>query len=284
MIGSTKIFLDSGNPADTREILEKLGTIDGQTTNPSLVAKHPKAQEYMASGNVSESQILELYREIIQDMRNQLPKGSISIEVYSDQETTVETMLAQALEMNTWIDNPHIKLPTTSAGLQVAHQLVGQGINVNMTLCFTQQQAMAVHAATLGAKPGQVFVSPFVGRLDDLGQNGVELIENILKHYKAVDSHVSVLAASIRSLEHFYELFCIETPIITVPKPVLTMWVAEGAEMPVEDFSYDPENLAPIPFEEIDYDQGWQAYNLEHELTTSGIEKFAADWKKLFNA
>ncbi len=98
--------------------------------------------------------------------------------------------------MFSWIPNAHVKFPTSREGLEAAGRAVKEGLRVNMTLCFTQEQAAAVYSATAGAKKGDVFISPFIGRLDDRGENGMDLIENIQKMYGTGDGHVEVLTAS----------------------------------------------------------------------------------------
>ena len=112
-----------------------------------------------------------------------VPQGSVSVEVYADRTTKAEAMLRQGKEMFGWIPNAHIKFPTSAEGLKAASIAIREGMRVNMTLCFTQSQAAAVYAATRGARKGQVFVSPFIGRLDDRGENGMDLIANILRMY-----------------------------------------------------------------------------------------------------
>ena len=135
----TKIFLDGGDPAETQEIIALLGFLDGQTTNPSLVAKNPQAQERISRGDKFSSQeLLDFYKIVVSDTSALIPNGSISIEVYADMETRADAMLVQARQMNTWIPNAHIKFPTTLEGLEAAAQAVREGMRVNMTLCFTQ--------------------------------------------------------------------------------------------------------------------------------------------------
>ena len=123
--------------------------------------------------------------------------AGVSIEVFADFDTTAENMLAQGREMFSWIPNAYVKYPCTKEGLHAAQASVREGIRVNMTLCFSQEQAGAVYAATKGSKQ-PVYVSPFLGRLDDRGENGMDLVRNIKKMYEPGDGHVLVLAASIR--------------------------------------------------------------------------------------
>ncbi|HXE09999.1 MAG TPA: transaldolase family protein, partial [Verrucomicrobiae bacterium] len=136
-----KIFLDSGDPAETKAALALLGFLDGQTTNPTLVAKNPYARERFEKGDkFTEDEILDFYKQVVIDISDLIPDGSVSIEVHADQTTTAEQMLAQGREMFRWIPNAHIKYPTTMAGLTAAEQSVHDGLRVNMTLCFSQEQ------------------------------------------------------------------------------------------------------------------------------------------------
>ena len=171
-----KIFVDSGDPAETRAVLRRLGRLDGQTTNPSLIAKNPAAQARLARGEkFSREEVLQHYRTVVTEVSQLIPQGSVSIEVYANAQTTTEVMLAQAREMFTWIPNAHIKFPITTAGLAATEAVVAQGMRVNLTLNFSLEQAAAVYAATRGAARGQVFLSPFIGRVDDRGESGLDL-------------------------------------------------------------------------------------------------------------
>lgn len=288
--GNTKIFLDGGDPQETREIIDLLGFLDGQTTNPTLIAKNPDAQARLKRGErFSEREIYEFYRNVVRDLSQIMvssPSGgeSISIEVYADRNTTADQILKQGREFFAWIPNAHIKFPTTVEGLKAAEQAVREGMRINMTLCFSQQQAAAVYAATRGATRGQVFVSPFVGRLDDQDENGMQLIENILRMYRAGDGHAEVLTASVRSIEHFMYALALESDIITAPAKVLREWSEKG--MPITEsggFTYNSGGLKPIPYVELDLRRPWTEFNIIHELTDAGIEKFAADWNSLIS-
>src|SRR5260370_24435112 len=148
---------------------------------------------------------MDEYRKIVETISHLVGDAGVSIEVFSDEKTTEQEMLEQGREMFSWIPNAHIKYPCTAEGLGAAQMSVGQGMRINMTLCFSQQQAAAVYAATKGTKE-PVYVSPFVGRLDDIGQNGMDVVRNIKRMFSKGDGHVVVLAASIRTLEHL--LYC----------------------------------------------------------------------------
>jgi len=170
-------------------------------------------------------------------------------------------------------------------------QFIHEGGRVNMTLVFSQEQAAAVHAATRRAKKGDVFVSPFIGRLDDIGENGMDLIKNIRKMYDEASSHVEVLAASIRSTEHFLASLMYRADILTAPAKAIRSWASslpsplpEGGVWGVgapEGFVYDRKELKPIPYRTLDLSKGWREYNISHPLTDRGIERFAADWNAL---
>ena len=283
----TKIFLDSGNPYETKEIISLLGFLDGQTTNPTLISKNPKAKERIAKGRkFSKDEILDFYKDTVEEISELIPNGSISVEVYADKNTTSEQMLEQGQEMFSWIPNAHIKYPTTTQGLKAAEQSVKERIRVNMTLVFSQEQAAAVYTATknigIETLPGfrNVFVSPFIGRLDDKGKNGMDLIKNIIEMYKKGDGHVAVLTASVRNINHLLYAINLGSDIITAPFKVLKEWAEQGLSMP-STFYYNTGNLTPISYQEIDLDKDWHTYNIAHELTDIGMDKFSNDWNAL---
>jgi transaldolase len=275
---ATKILVDGGDPEETRQVKNLLGFVDGQTTNPSLIAKNPHIRELIAAGHkLTQSEEMANYREIVQTISPLVGSAGVSIEVFADQSTTAQEMLSQGREMYTWIPNAYIKYPCTTEGLRAAQMSVKESIRVNMTLCFSQQQAAAVYAAAKGTK-APVYVSPFVGRLDDIGQNGMDLVKNVKRMFAAGDGHVFVLAASIRSLEHLLYCFALQTELVTVPQKVLEKWSASGFPMPGKDFDYTSVGKA-IPYEELNLDQPWENFDIQHELTRKGIEKFAADYR-----
>jgi len=273
---TTKFFLDSGDPKETEAALELLGSLDGQTTNPSLIAKNPDA----AGKKFSEAEIYAFYRGVVRKVSDLVgPEASVSIEVYADSSTKAESMLAQAREFNAWIPNAHIKLPVTAEGLKAAEILVKEGIRVNMTLVFSQEQAAAVYVATKGAKKGDVFLSPFIGRLDDRGENGMDLIKNIVEMYKAGDGHVAVLSASVRNMHHFVKCLEYKSDIITAPLKTFQEWVAAGKPEVLTGAAAG--DLKPLPYKNVSLENAYGEYNIQHELTDKGIAKFAQDWNNL---
>lgn len=295
---TTKIFLDSGDPQETKKALKLLGFLDGQTTNPSLLAKNPET----AGRKFSRGEIIEFYKKVVQEISELIPEGSVSIEVYADPSTSSGQMLKQAREFFAWIPphlsflspkrgeedgGAHIKLPITYEGLKAAEIAVKEGIRVNLTLCFSQEQAAAVYVATRGAKKGQVFISPFVGRLDDIGENGMDLVANIIKMYRGVKSHVEVLTASVRSIEHVISALRLGSDIITIPLKVLREWADQNfkfqapnpKQFPIPNSQFP--NLKPMPCKELDLNKPWQEYDIKHELTDKGVVKFSEDWNSL---
>ena len=280
----TKILVDGGDPKETLRIKSLIGFVDGQTTNPSLIAKNPEIQRLVASGHTltSEEENNE-YRKIVQSISPLVGDAGVSIEVFADLNTTAEDMLAQGQEMFSWIPNAYVKYPCTHEGLRAAQMSVQESIRVNMTLCFSQAQAAAVHAATNGSKE-PVYVSPFVGRLDDHGEDGMDLVRNIKKMYERGDEHVHVLAASIRSVNQLLCSFALGAELATVPAKVLNDWASTGFAMPDQDFKYKGidaigKPLRPIPYKELDLNLPWESFDIAHELTTKGIQKFVADYQ-----
>jgi transaldolase len=280
----TKILVDGGDPEETRRMKSLLGFVDGQTTNPSLIAKNPEVQHRLATGHkFSLEEQEQEYKRIVQQISLLVGDGGVSIEVFADLKTTSEQMLVQGQDMFSWISNAYIKYPCTHEGLDAAQMSVNQGIRVNITLCFSQEQAAGVYAATKTTKV-PVYVSPFIGRLDDLGENGMDLIKNIQKMYQAGDGHVHVLAASIRSIDQLLACFALGVELVTVPTKVLEAWAAKGFPMPDQDFIYKGVDVAgnalrPIPYRSINLNQPLDAFDLRHDLTKKGIEKFVADFE-----
>lgn len=278
----TRIFLDGGDPAETREAIKIMGYLDGQTTNPTLISKNPEARKRIEKGEkFKENEILEFYRLVVKELSGMMPDGSISIEVYADANTPYDKMLKQAKEMFSWIPNAHIKFPTSKEGLKAAEHAIKEGMRVNMTLCFQQEQAAAVYSATKGAKKGDVFVSPFIGRLDDKGENGMDLIANIIKMFKDSDGHVEVLTASVRNIDHLLYALKLKSDIVTVPFKIIKEWAEKGFTVPGDEYSYKSDNLKRIPYKDVDLNQSWQNYDISHELTDKGMESFSKDWNSL---
>lgn len=281
---TTKILLDGGDPDETSKLRNLLGFLDGQTTNPTFVAKNPDVQKHIASGHkLSRQEQKEEYKQIVQRISPLVGSAGVSIEVFADFDTPAEQMVAQGEEMFSWIPNAYIKYPCIREGLRAAKISIERNMRVNMTLCFSQPQAAAVYAATKGSKE-PVYVSPFVGRLDDRGDNGMQVVQNIKKMYRQGDGHVHVLAASLRKIDHLLYAFALGAELATAPAKILEEWAAGKFAVPGKDFTYravdkNGKPLRPISYQQLDLNAPWESFDLKHELTDKGIRKFVEDYK-----
>jgi transaldolase len=284
-----KVFLDSANPEETKKAKGLLGHLDGQTTNPTLVAKNPDVQSFINQGKkFSETELLAKYKEIIQEISKEIA-GPVSVEVYADWDTKSSLLIKQAEEMDRWGKNVYIKFPTLPEGLKAAHEFVKNGGKVNMTLVFDQEQAAAVYSATrISTSP--VLISPFVGRWEDRGYNGLELLKNIIKMYKNFEkltnkkNHIQILAASLRTLRHLYTAIWKGVDIVTISLPLIKEWVDEEKWIPDKNYRYNTLGLKPMIYRDIKYRENFEQYKITREdsfLLEEGIEKFVQDWKKI---
>jgi len=212
-----RIFLDTANIDQIRQSA-KLGIISGVTTNPSLVSKEG-AIDY-------EAQIKEICSII---------PGPISAEVLVE---GVEPMIEQARRISAWAPNVVIKIPATTDGLEVTSKLAKEGIKVNFTLCFSLNQAL------LGTLAGAAYVSPFVGRLDDAGHDGMQVVKDIVDVFKHYQLSTQVIAASIRHPQHCVAAAKAGAHIATIPYSVLMQMI-------------------------------------HHPLTDVGVRRFLDDWKRI---
>lgn len=276
----SKLLLDGGDPAESRRARELLGRLDGQTTNPSLIANNPGIRKRIERGErLTREEARDLYRETILEIAK-VADGSVSIEVYSDETTSADELLRQGRDMFRWTPQAYVKYPTTAAGLEAAEKSVAEGIRVNLTLCFSQEQAAAVFSATAKTRE-PAFVSPFVGRLDDRGECGMDLIVNILRMFERSDGHVHCLTASVRHLDHLLYAIALRSPLITSPLKVYEEWAKAGFPMPDASYRYDPKELRPIPYRDIALGRPWREYDNRHELTEVGQRKFAESWNSM---
>lgn len=280
---NTKILLDGGDPEESKTIRKLLGFLDGQTTNPTYVSKNPEVQQRIASGHrFSPDEQKDEYRKIVQQISPLVGDAGVSIEVFADFDTKAEQMLEQGEEMFSWIPNAYIKYPCLHEGLRAAQISVERGMRVNMTLCFSQEQAAAVYAATKGARD-PVYVSPFVGRLDDRGDNGMDVVRNIKRMYAQGDGHVHVLAASLRRLDHLLYAFALGAELATAPAKLLQEWASRDLVQPGPEFKYEPvvdgKRLGEIPYKNLKLTDSWESFDIHHELTDKGIRKFVEDYR-----
>lgn len=194
-----RIFLDTAEIEQIKEAA-RLGVIDGITTNPTLVAQ-AGATDYEAT---------------IKEISSIIP-GPVSTEVVVE---GVGPMLEQARQMVTWAPNIVIKIPITGEGLEVISTLARENVKVNCTLCFSANQAL------LAARAGAAYISPFVGRLDDIGQDGMQLVADIVEMYRNYDDiDTQVIAASMRHPEHCLRAAQIGADIATIPYKVLMQMI-----------------------------------------------------------
>lgn len=281
----SKIYIDGGDPQETKEadaMLKKAGYhgLDGQTTNPSLIAKN-YASKASKGSKVSMDEAFAEYKRIVREMSKIIPEGKISIQVIGDPATmTTDQMLTQARDRIRWIPNGIIKIPCTKAGLAAIEVFCEEG-PINATLNFSQDQAAAVYSATK-THNYDVFASPFVGRFDDRGENGMDVVANILEMYRAFgDGHVQIICASVRNLKHLlYSLF-LKCDVVTIPFKVFKEWADGGYTVPDKKFIYDVPGLAEIPYKELTLDRDWKEYDIRHDLTDAGVAKFWEDWKTI---
>jgi transaldolase len=189
-----KFFVDTADIAEIRD-LAATGLVDGVTTNPSLIMKSGRD-----------------FFEVIAEICEVVP-GPVSAEVAA---TTVDGMLAEAARLTPIAPNVTIKVPLTWDGLKATRRLTADGVKVNVTLCFTAAQAL------LAAKAGATYISPFVGRLDDIGLDGLDLISDICQVYAQYETlHTEVLVASVRSPGHVIEAAKMGAHVATLPPAVL---------------------------------------------------------------
>ena len=192
-----KIFMDTANVEEIAKFVD-WGVVYGVTTNPSLVAK---------SGRTQAEVIPEIAR---------LVEGPVSAEVIS---TDCAGMVAEARKLVTIADNIVVKIPCIAEGLKAVKILAAEDIKTNVTLVFSMSQAL------LAARAGATYVSPFIGRLDDIGEDGVQLVANIVKAFKLYGLETQVIAASIRNLEHVDKVMLTGCQIATIPTKVLEQMI-----------------------------------------------------------
>lgn len=279
----SKIYIDGGDPKETKaadELLKKAGYhgLDGQTTNPSLIAKNLSSQ--LGGKKASADEAFAEYKRIVTEMSAIIPEGKISIQVIGDPSSmTKEEMLAQARDRKTWIQNAIIKLPCTESGVAAASEFCTEGA-INITLNFSLEQAAAVYSATK-LHTHDVFISPFVGRFDDRGEKGMDFISNELALLSNGDGHVQVITASVRNIDHLMYALKLKSHIVTIPFSVFTKWAESGFTLPGDDYIYNPQGLTEMPYHEVTLDNEWESYDISHPLTAAGTVKFWEDWKTI---
>lgn len=275
----TLIYLDGCDARDTKEVKESLGFLDGQTTNPTLFSKNPEVAKDLSQGiKYSNEELIERYREEIVQIDSILEGGSVSVEVYSDSKSSVEDLVEQGRSFAQWSKSIHVKLPATRVGLLAMKELLEEGVRINITLCFAQSQAAAVYALSKGFD--NVYVSPFIGRLDGIGEDGFDLVKNIHSMYQRGDGHVRLLGASIRDLKALQKCLFWGIDIVTAPKNVLLEWKSTDFHIP-KILEVNNAELKDIRYKHLSLSGSLDSYDLYHELTEKGQSKFAEDWNAL---
>jgi transaldolase len=273
---STKFFLDSADPNETRQLLTILKNLSGQTTNPSLVVKNPKIKDFYEKNKIDNQKLFELYKEAIVEILEINPNLDVSVEVYADQKTSFQKILNQAKEIQAWNlgKNIRVKFPSTPNGIEAAIEYLKHKGKINMTLIFNQFQAAAIQKATENLQTkDNIVISPFIGRLDDIQENGMDLIKNIQKMYKESNSKIQILAASIRSERHLIQCLNLKVDIITAGLESLKTI----SNLDLNQKFQTPE-LKEIPYQKIDFNKTWQQIYKNDKLTEAGLIKFADDW------
>lgn len=295
----TQYILDSGDPDEYRSIStlakEHHEVLFGATTNPTLIAKK------LAGRKVSQEQAFELQKQIVMEILDIVP-GPVSAEVYADETTTAEQMTEQGREIAKWHERIVVKLPTTVEGFKARTILRQEKVPINNTLIFSQQQVFAVclHEKII-QQEGPIkdmwppFISPFVGRLDDIGEDGTAVVEHAMHLKRAHNFTPLILLSSVRRVEHMKRGVDCEVDLITAPGKVYQEWFTMTDEQkvavdtkaytsslkPIAYWDPDPELLA------IDSEESFMealeagALDIRHELTDKGVIRFVEDWKTI---
>ena len=307
----TKFILDSGDLTEYKKIKDLTekndSTLWGATTNPSLIAKAAGLTEN--GKKFSQKEAFDFQKETILEIVKIVP-GAVSAEVYADTDTTPEQMIEQGREIATWHERVVVKLPTTLEGLKARTALRKDKININNTLVFSQQQIFAIclHENIMQQKYGPLgdlwppFISPFVGRLDDIGIDGMDLIENGMKIKELFSQTLPsstlaiwMLEASVRKIEHIKRGILAQTELITAPANIYEQWftLSQDEKDKVDSINYasalqtvpywtPQENLLKIE-DENEFYKAIESGKLDihHKLTDKGIVRFVEDWKSI---
>lgn len=297
-----KFLLDSGNPQEYREIAKLAKDHDqelwGSTTNPSLIAKKLAGQKVTFKEAFS-----KLQKEIVEEILTIVP-GPVSAEVYANSQTKSEEMIEQGKQIASWHSRVVVKLPTTLEGFKARTALRKAGIVTNNTLVFSQQQVYAIclHEQLvqkefgLSSSQWPPFISPFLGRLDDIGEDGMSFLQNAIqiKNDYFTEGLTWMLAASIRTTRHVKASIASGSELATIPASVYREWFAMTPQEQEKIALESETKLIPIPLwrpsdilkniQTVDdlinaMEQG--IVDINHPLTTAGIEKFVADWHNI---
>ncbi len=300
----TKFLLDSGDPQEYKEIAtlakEQGSELWGGTTNPTLIAR-----KIAASGKkLSRQEAFTLQKELVLEIVETVP-GAVSGEVYADHQTTADEMIEQGRDIASWHPRVVVKLPTTLEGLKARTVLRSEHIGINNTLMFSQQQIFAVtlHEKLMLALYGPAktgfpaFLSPFIGRLDDKGENGLSMLHHsieLVRKYFTPDT-VWMLEASVRNAEQTKGGIDYGTELETIRTTVLREWLQlTPQQQEAIDVPAYTKNLTDIPswtpteellnittIEDLMHAISSGKLDITHPLTTAGIDRFVADWNTI---
>lgn len=304
---STKFLIDSGDPDEFREVrqlAEQQGSeLWGATTNPTLVAKK------LSGKKVTRDEAFELQKQIVLEIIGIVP-GAVSAEVYADEKTTADEMVAQGRQITTWHERVVVKLPTTIEGFKARTVLRKEKVPINNTLVFSQTQTFAIclHEQIVQKQFGPInnlyppFISPFVGRLEDQGEDGMAVVEQgmrIKQLFEGVPSGTPwMLEASVRHTGHIKAGLELGVELLTAPAKVYHEWfgltrqeqekinpAAHSQRLQKKPYWDPPEELRAITtienFMEV-IESG--KLNIQHPLTANGLIRFAEDWKAIIAA
>lgn len=301
-----KFVLDSGDPDEYREIAnlaKKAGSeLWGGTTNPTLIAK--KVSKNSPGKKFTQKEAFELQKAIAIEIASIVP-GAVSAEVYSDPSTPGEEMTEQGHEIASWHENIVVKLPTTIQGFKARTALRRSKILTNNTLVFSQQQIFAIclHEEIMQKMFGPLndkwppFISPFVGRLEDVYDDGLHLVEQGMKIKQQFSSKTFMLAASIRRPEHIKFSIDIGSELITAPASSYREWfeMSEETRNLLDTTSYrkglskNPTWTPTVDIRNIETAEQFMRalesnkLTITHHLTEKGLVKFAEDWKSIIS-
>lgn len=296
MQNNTKFLLDSGDPIEYREIAalakQSGSELWGSTTNPSLIAKKLTGQK------LSVSQAFALQKDLVLEILTIVP-GAVSAEVYAEATTTAQEMITQGKEIATWHERVVVKLPTTLEGFKARTALRKEKIMTNNTLVFSQEQIFAIclHEQIIQKLFGPTndifppFISPFVGRLDDIGEDGMSLVEHGMRVKQMCTATTWMLEASVRTPEHIQRGLDTGTELITAPAKLYKEWfpnptntTGESSDKkltPIDIWTPTPELLRVATIEDFMEAITSGKLSISHPLTDKGIEKFVSDWKTI---
>lgn len=305
----TQYLLDSGDPSEYKAIAqlakEKGEVLFGATTNPTLIAKK------LAGKKISQQEAFSLQKDIVLEITTIVP-GPVSAEVYADSTTSAADMVKQGEEIAGWHERVVVKLPTTLEGFKARTTLRRENIPINNTLVFSQQQIFAVclhekimqkeRVNNAPTRPEPVegwppFISPFVGRLDDQGEDGSAVVEHAMRLKRSFGFTPLILLSSVRSAQHMKRGIDCEVDLVTAPAKVYEEWFSLTDEQkdqidtityaktlkPIADWQPDQSLLSIDTIDLLMTIIETGKLDITHPLTDKGLTRFADDWKAIIS-